>query len=121
MKLIFVDPNLGFRDAIREFFRDLPNIETVVGRFETLPEFDCMVSPANSFGLMDGGVDAAITRFFGAELMYRVQKHIIEEFLGEQPVGTSIIVETGHTKHPFLAHTPTMRVPLPIAHTDTFI
>jgi O-acetyl-ADP-ribose deacetylase (regulator of RNase III) len=118
MKLIFVDPNLGFRDAIREFFRDLPNIETVVGRFETLPEFDCMVSPANSFGLMDGGVDAAITRFFGAELMYRVQKHIIEEFLGEQPVGTSIIVETGHTKRPFLAHTPTMRVPLPIAHTD---
>src|SRR5438067_7389940 len=33
--------------------------------FERLPEFDCMVSAANSFGLMDGGVDAAIVRFFG--------------------------------------------------------
>ena len=77
-----------------------------------------MVSPANSFGLMDGGIDAAITQFFGAKLMYAVQKRIIEEYLGEQPVGTSMIVETGNPKHPFLAHTPTMRVPLTISHTD---
>jgi O-acetyl-ADP-ribose deacetylase (regulator of RNase III) len=33
-------------------------------------------------------------------------------------VGTSFVVETGDPKHPFLAHTPTMRVPMPIAHTD---
>ena len=77
-----------------------------------------MVSPANSFGLMDGGIDAAITRFFGVELMLAVQKRIIEEYLGEQPVGTSMIVETGNLKHPFLAHTPTMRIPLTISHTD---
>ena len=33
-------------------------------------------------------------------------------------MGTSIIVETGHPKHPFVAHTPTMRTPMPIALTD---
>jgi len=50
--------------------------------------------------------------------MKRVQERILQDYLGEQPVGTSIIVETGHHKHPFIAHTPTMRVPMPIATTD---
>jgi O-acetyl-ADP-ribose deacetylase (regulator of RNase III) len=118
MKFIFVDPNPGFNTAVKEFFKDLLNVESVVGRFEKLPEFDCMVSPANSFGLMDGGVDAAIIDFFGGKLMKTVQERIIKEFLGEQPVGTCMIVETGHPKHPFLAHTPTMRVPMTIARTD---
>jgi len=77
-----------------------------------------MVSAANSFGLMDGGVDLAISNYFGFELMDRVQARIVEEFRGEQPVGTSIIVPTDHPKHPWLAHTPTMRVPLAIRTTD---
>jgi O-acetyl-ADP-ribose deacetylase (regulator of RNase III) len=67
-------------------------VEIVNGVFESLLEFDCLVSPANSFGLMDGGTDAAIVRFFGEELMERVQKRILAEYLGEQPVGTSMLV-----------------------------
>ncbi|ECE9311446.1 phage tail protein, partial [Salmonella enterica subsp. enterica serovar Napoli] len=35
-----------------------------------------MVSTANSFGLMDGGVDAAITAYFGPQLQERVQRNI---------------------------------------------
>jgi len=63
-------------------------------------------------------VDAAIISYFGLELMERVQARILTEFLGEQPVGTSFIVETENDAHPYLAHTPTMRVPMDIAHTD---
>lgn len=117
-KLILVDPNQDMVIAWNAYFEGLPNVEIVKGYFENLPEFDCMVSAANSFGLMDGGVDLAITRYFGTDLQDRVQQHIIDKFLGEQPVGTSIIVETNHDKLPFLAHTPTMRVPLNIQHTD---
>jgi len=118
MNLILVDPNRPLIAAWTEQFADLPDVEFVHGGFEDLEAFDCIVSPANSFGIMDGGVDAAISYFFGWSLMERVQKHILEEYLGEQPVGTSIIVETGKAKHPWLAHTPSMRVPMPIAHTD---
>ena len=67
---------------------------------------------------MDGGVDLAITMFFGPSLPARVQQRILIEYLGEQPVGTSMIVETNHPRHPFIAHTPTMRVPMTIAYTD---
>ncbi|MCK4303118.1 MAG: macro domain-containing protein [Candidatus Eisenbacteria sp.] len=104
--------------ALRSHFKGMANTEVVNGRFQDLPEFCCMVSPANSFGLMDGGVDDAIVGFFGCSLERRVQQLIREEFGGEQPVGTSIIVETDYPRHPFVAHTPTMRIPMLIAGTD---
>jgi O-acetyl-ADP-ribose deacetylase (regulator of RNase III) len=67
---------------------------------------------------MDGGVDLAITRFFGAQLMQRVQATSFKSTLGEQPIGTSFIIGTSNPGHPFLAHTPTMRVPMEISSTD---
>ena len=118
LNLILVDPKRPLCDAFEERFSSFLNVKVVVGKFEDLPAFDCMVSPANSFGLMDGGVDTAIIRFFGNQLQERVQNRIIKDFLGEQPVGTSIIVETHHPKHPFLAHSPTMRAPMEISRTD---
>ena len=117
-KLILVDPVTELCIRLEEYFKDLPNVEIINDGFEKLPHYDCMVSAANSFGLMDGGVDAAIINYFGIDLMKRVQQRIIEEYLGEQPVGTSMIVETNHPEHPYIAHTPTMRVPLDIRGTD---
>ncbi len=118
MKLILVAPNPLLSNAFQENFHYLPNVEIINNYFEAVPEYDCLVSPANSFGLMDGGIDAAIIKYFGDSLMTLVQQKILDEYLGEQPVGTSMIVETGHPQHPFLAHTPTMRVPMSIAGTD---
>ncbi|EKR3565268.1 macro domain-containing protein [Salmonella enterica] len=104
--------------AFECYFQNTENVEIIRRPFETVPEFDCMVSAANSFGLMDGGVDAAITTYFGTQLQRRVQKYIIQEYLGEQPVGTAFITETGDGEHPWLIHAPTMRVPLIIDGTD---
>jgi O-acetyl-ADP-ribose deacetylase (regulator of RNase III) len=118
MKLILVAPDYSLYKAFQEYFAYFPNVEIVNKYFEQLTEYDCLVSPANSFGMMDGGIDAAIIKFFGISLEKRVQQRILEDYLGEQPVGTSFIIETGHPKHPFLAHTPTMRVPMSINGTD---
>jgi O-acetyl-ADP-ribose deacetylase (regulator of RNase III) len=117
-KLILTDPKTELCDAWATAFQSYPEVEIVHSRFEQLSAFDCMVSAANSFGLMDGGVDLAITNFFGDSLQARVQQVILARYNGEQPVGTSFIVETSHPAHPFLAHTPTMRVPMPIVGTD---
>jgi O-acetyl-ADP-ribose deacetylase (regulator of RNase III) len=117
-KLILVNPERGLCAAWHKYFAGLANVQIVMAYFEDLPEFDCMVTAANSFGLMDGGIDAAVSRFFGVELEREVQRRILCDYMGEQPVGTSMIVETGHPKHPFVAHTPTMRVPMDIARTD---
>lgn len=37
-----------------------------------------VVSPANSFGFMDGGLDALYTSFFGPQLQQRLQRMIRE-------------------------------------------
>ncbi len=116
--LTLIDPNPALCEEFELHFKRFDRVRVVCDRFENLPAFDCMVSAANSFGLMDGGVDLAITSFFGVQLMDRVQARILQEFRGEQPVGTSFIIETGNDKHPYLAHTPTMRVPMPISATD---
>jgi len=118
LRLILVGRNPALCHAFQIAFAELPNVEMVHGSFEQLPVFDCMVSAANSFGLMDGGVDAAIISFFGIDLERRVQRHILQEYLGEQPVGTAFVIPTGQADHPYLAHTPTMRVPMEIARTD---
>lgn len=65
IRLILVDPQCELCQAFGEAFAGLPRVSVVRGYFEHLPSYDYMVSAANSFGLMDGGVDAAITRYFG--------------------------------------------------------
>ncbi len=118
IELILVAPDYALYEAFKQQFDYLPNVEFANCEFERLSSYDCLVSPANSFGMMDGGIDAAITAFFGMQLMDRVQQHILDDYLGEQSVGTSFIIETGHLQYPFLAHTPTMRVPMQIVGTD---
>lgn len=117
-KLILVGVDRNLCSAWEEAFAEFDKVEVVFSLFQKVETYDCMVSAANSFGLMDGGIDGAITHYFGDDLQKRVQAYIIENYLGEQPVGTSFIIETGHPKHPYLAHTPTMRIPKPINKTD---
>lgn len=118
IKLILSAPVYEMADAFKRVFGNADNVDVAEKPFETIREFDCMVSAANSFGLMDGGVDAAITAFFGTQLQTRIQNHILREYLGEQPVGSTFVIETGDNHHPWLVHAPTMRVPLTIDGTD---
>jgi O-acetyl-ADP-ribose deacetylase (regulator of RNase III) len=118
MRLILVDPNKETCDVLRWQFRAFPEVEVVCGRFEELPHFDCIVTAGNSFGLMDAGIDLAVVKFFGEQVMHSVQRSILDDHLGEQPVGTCLLVSTGNAAHPFVAHAPTMRAPMNIDGTD---
>jgi O-acetyl-ADP-ribose deacetylase (regulator of RNase III) len=78
---------------------------------------DAVVSPANSFGFMDGGIDLAYRRYFGMDLQSRVQAKIRNDFRGELPVGQATVVATGNETVPYLVAAPTMRVPDRIGDT----
>jgi len=79
---------------------------------------DAVVSPANSFGYMDGGIDLAYRNFFGLGIQRRVQAVIGQRFGGEIPVGQAFIVPTDHKKIPRLVVAPTMKTPQNIQGTD---
>ena len=118
IELWLINPNAQMCDAFRGRFADLPNVRVIQTRFEDLEPHDCFVTAANAFGIMNAGIDAAVVRFHGKDLMKRIQFRIMDECLGEQPIGTCLIESTGNPDYPFVAHTPTMRVPGSIAGTD---
>ena len=116
--LWLVHPEEGMCEAFRLRFAGLPGVRVVRGRFENLEAHDCFVTAGNAFGLMTAGIDAAVVRAFGESLMSRVQQRIMDQYFGEQPVGTAFIVPTDDPLIPFVAHAPTMRVPGSIEGTD---
>lgn len=112
MEIILLDNKKEMCQAWRKYFSEFKDVKIVCEylEFADLDDVDCYVSPANSYGLMDGGYDKALTMLFGVELQRRVQDYIINNLYGEQQVGSSIIVDIpGEEKK--LIHTPTMRVP----------
>ena len=112
MEIILLDNKKEMCQAWRKYFSEFSDVKIVCEylEFADLDDVDCYVSPANSYGLMDGGYDKALTMLFGVELQRRVQDYIISNLYGEQQVGSSIIVDIPGEKKK-LIHTPTMRVP----------
>jgi O-acetyl-ADP-ribose deacetylase (regulator of RNase III) len=97
-------------------FEDIENVSISCGDIFAL-EADAIVSPANSFGYMDGGIDLVYLKRFGWELQTRLQSHLKEHHDGELPVGQATIVETLDPDIPFLVSAPTMRVPMNVSNT----
>ena len=105
-------------DAFRARFKSLPRASVVESRWEQMPAHDCFVTAGNSYGLMSAGIDAAVVHELGEPIQQAVQLHILNTFLGEQPVGTAFLLPTGDQRVPMLCHAPTMRVPGDISDTD---
>lgn len=118
IELWLVHPRDEACAAFRDRFHGLPDVRVLQSRFESLPPHDCFVTAGNGFGIMTAGIDAAVVAFHGTGLMEAVQRRIVDEYLGEQPVGTCFIQPTGTPGYPFVGHAPTMRMPGPIDGTD---
>ena len=105
-------------EAFRHPFEGLPGIRVVQASFPDMDPHDCFVTAGNSFGIVTAGIDSAAVHFFSQSLMQRVQYRIMDDYFGEQPVGTAFVVPTDHPDIPFIVHAPTMRVPGSIEGTD---
>jgi O-acetyl-ADP-ribose deacetylase (regulator of RNase III) len=110
------DLNADLVAAWREAFADLGNVEVSQGDILEL-EADAIVSPANSFGDMDGGIDLTYARHFGHEIEGRLQEQINQHHHGELPVGQALVLATQHKAIPYMVSAPTMRVPSSIPRT----
>ena len=71
---------------------------------------DAVVSPANSYGWMRGGIDAVYARTF-PEVEQQVRSAVLAFHGGELPVGEALVVPTGVPSPPWLISAPTMREP----------
>ena len=115
MKIVLLDINKEMTDAWHKYF-DSEDVEIVNDTFEGYAgthAVQCIVSPANAYGLMDGGYDLAISNYYTAyyhlNIGQLVRLHIMEQYLGEQPVSSALMVPLKNA--PWLLHCPTMRTP----------
>lgn len=114
--VVLRDLNFAIIEAWQRNLGDQPGVEIGHGDiFEV--EADAVVSPANSFGHMNGGIDAVYLDRFGKGLQHRLQARLRERHHGELPVGQAMIVETTDSRMPWLVSAPTMRVPMPVPDT----
>src|SRR5262245_52878699 len=111
MKIVLSAVEAPLADAWQRFCGELEGVTVHRGSILDL-DVDAVVSPANSFGFMDGGIDYLYSSFFGWRVQDRLQKLIRERHHGELLVGTAEIVETDNAKIPYLIAAPTMRVPM---------
>jgi O-acetyl-ADP-ribose deacetylase (regulator of RNase III) len=111
MRIILAAQDKALADAWTTAFEGVDEVAIHRGSILDVP-CDAVVSPANSFGFMDGGIDAVYLDRFGPALQDKVRWRILDGHGGELLVGAAELVETGEAAIPRLFAAPTMRVPM---------
>lgn len=110
MEIILCELSEQVVEAWRSFFGGEENVR-ILNADITQVECDAIVSPANSFGFMDGGLDYALSVRLGWDLEKKLQQQIKELPEGELLVGRALVLATDDAKIPYLISAPTMRIP----------
>ncbi|MFZ5986392.1 MAG: macro domain-containing protein [Bacillota bacterium] len=112
MKIHFVDNNFDVIKALEYAFKGIKEIDIQYGNILDLAN-DAIVSPANSYGYMDGGIDKLYYEYFGE----KIQRKVIEKLNligGSLPVGSAFTIKTDDLKIPYLIFAPTVELPGPV-------
>lgn len=101
-------------EPLADAWRDVPaavpgNIRVHRGSVLDIPA-QAVVSPANSFGWMRGGIDAVYAKAF-PEVEQHVRSAVLAYHGGELPIGEAVVVPTGEPAPQWLISAPTMREP----------
>ena len=124
VKFIFFDIEKNLVKELKKVLNDhIPNAIFTLEDVRNI-KADVFVSPANSFGIMDGGIDEIYMEMFSG-IQETVQQEIKKRsFLKDKygrnflPVGSSLKVKTfdKNKKEKFLISSPTMDIPRDIRH-----
>lgn len=122
MKIYLRDRNQKLCDYWDYYFKSYQDVEISCGDiFELGQDVDAIVSPANSFGFMDGGIDLNYSEEFGWDMSKALREKIGTMRHGELLVGdaTSIRIRNYNpdASIEWLISAPTMRVPADVSST----
>ena len=105
----------SFEEA-RNMFSDVEDVKVVQDSLLT-QNADAIVSPANSFGIMDGGIDKEITEQLGLSLEIKLKQIIADKYFGELSIGDAVVVTINKPSFKYMIAAPTMRVPMNVSQT----
>ncbi len=113
IKLSFIDINPYVVNAMAKYFAKETNCEFLLG---DILDFGggTLISPANSIGNMDGGIDKIYSDAF-PDVEDRLIKYIRENHGGKLDIGEAQIVQTQNNIFPYIIFSPTIERPGDIA------
>jgi O-acetyl-ADP-ribose deacetylase (regulator of RNase III) len=128
IKILLCDINPDIVDCWNELLPSIHSekfdIEVHLCSFLAL-KADALVSPANSFLFMNGGIDYPIREYINSQaenvdIVAQIQKTIrnSEVYNGEVLVGDALITKIKTENYSYLISAPTMRVPGDISYTS---
>ena len=126
--MIIDDKEVAAFNAAREKYNLPQSVKITIHecRLSDLPQdvhFDAIVSPANSYGRMDGGFDDALSKVFSPGNDYLALTRVVQgvlnnEWKGFAPPGTTTLVDLQHETLNqglwgcrYMAVCPTMKIP----------
>jgi O-acetyl-ADP-ribose deacetylase (regulator of RNase III) len=115
LEVAVVDQNADLIALAKRDVPELPGISWAHGD-ALAGEADAVVTPSNSFGFMNAGMDAAVIARFGPAVEGAVKERIAAYQFGEVLVGQAFMISTGDPKIPHLIFAPVVRAPKPITH-----
>ncbi|QFT84988.1 RNase III inhibitor [Halomonas sp. THAF12] len=118
LQLIFRDTNPHVAKAVATAFEGVTQLDAACASIFDAAPADAIISPANSHGWMDGGIDLLYVRRWGWHLQDANRRACAQQPEGHLPVGRAIVLETGGSDVPWLISAPTMFRPMPVPHTD---
>lgn len=104
--------------AFNQFFSRGGRVEISEGDVMDL-DTTAIITPANSFGIMEGGLGDCLNKISQGKLENRIRKMIQDKHAGEMPVGQAEIIKSGMDKPQFVVVAPTVRVPIRQTNTNT--
>jgi O-acetyl-ADP-ribose deacetylase (regulator of RNase III) len=119
-QLHLVDVSSEMVDAWRSAFSAYPEVRVVEASIVAVAR-GAVVSPANGYGDMGGGVDRVYRTHFGRDIERRVQAKIRETFGNYLPIGEAVLVETDSPVIPHLISAPTMFLPEPTTAENVYL
>jgi O-acetyl-ADP-ribose deacetylase (regulator of RNase III) len=122
MLIEIFDVNALFITELRESKIECRTAHKITANLATVQEVSApaLVSPANSFGFMDGGIDAVYEHMYPGT-QERLQNRIRNDFNGELPVGCAAVVSTYGSPHTWIIAAPTMRTPQRIPPINAYM
>ena len=108
MRVLFRDLDPDVATALALAFATQPLVDVLCEDIFATRAADAIVSPANSHGWMDGGINLAYIQRFGDDLERRLRLMIRQDHAGLLPVGHALASKTDAVDIPWMISAPTM-------------
>lgn len=116
--IVFRAVDAALAQAVAAAFSDVDLVEASTGDIFDAGAADAIVSPANSHGWMDGGIDLAYVRRWGWHLQDANIRLCRLQPEGALPVGRAVTLATGAGDVPWVIAAPTMSLPQPVPNSQ---